>query len=131
MAVVTDIVAPWLTGFRAGIISGFQNYSGTTLVDLLRLNIAIAPTSQANIFGVLGGDLSGYPNGRRVFDDVFSILLLALTGATIPLFDTSFTPDAAASLMTDGLTPRSLTSPFLTAFPYLGLPYDGFDTPSS
>ena len=37
--------------------------------------------------GILGGDLAGYPNGRRVFDDVTTIELRAIAGATYPLVD--------------------------------------------
>ena len=75
-------------------------------------------------------DSPGFPNGRRVFDDVFTIELRALAGVTIPLVDSTFTPDAAAGVVTDGLTPASINSPFLSNFPYLGVPYDGFDNPS-
>jgi hypothetical protein len=126
-----DMVAIFLTGIPAGIIPGFQNFTGKTLADLLRLNLAISPTKSPDVLGILGGDLAGFPNGRRVFDDVFTIELRALAGLTIPLVDHSFTPDAAASKVTDGLDPGSLASPFLARFPYLGVPYAGFDNPSS
>jgi hypothetical protein len=125
-----DMVAIFLTGIPAGIIPGFQNFTGTTLADLLRLNMAIPPASSPNILGILGGDLAGFPNGRRVFDDVFTIELRALAGVTIPLVDTSFTPDSGASVVTDGLDPSTINNPFLTSFPYLGVPYDGFDNPN-
>jgi Domain of unknown function (DUF4331) len=126
-----DMVAIFLTGIPAGILSGFQNFTGTRLADLLRLNMAIPPASSSNILGILGGDLAGFPNGRRVFDDVFTIELRALAGVTIPLVDPSFTPDASASLVTDELDPSKINSPFLASFPYLGVPYDGFDNPSA
>jgi hypothetical protein len=125
-----DMVAIFLTGIPAPIIPGFQNFTGKTLADLLRLNMAIPPSSSPNILGILGGDLAGFPNGRRVIDDVFTIELRALAGVTIPLVDPSFTPDAAASLVTDGVGPSNINSPFLSSFPYLGVPYDGFDVPS-
>ena len=124
-----DLVAILLTGIPAGIINGFQNFTGQTLADLLRLNMAIPPATTPNILGLLGSDLAGFPNGRRVVDDVFTIELRALAGATIPLVDPSFTPDAAASLVTDGVTPSEIILPFLTNFPYLGIPYAGFDNP--
>jgi hypothetical protein len=124
-----DLVAILLTGIPAGIISGFQNFTGQTLADLLRLNIAIPPAAAPNILGILAGDLAGFPNGRRVIDDVFTIELRALAGVTIPLVDPTFAPDAAASAVTDGLDPSSIASPFLTSFPYLGTPYSGFDNP--
>jgi hypothetical protein len=126
-----DMVAIFLTGIPAGIITGFQNFTGETLADLLRLNMAIEPAKTPNILGILGDDLAGFPNGRRVFDDVFTIELRALAGVTIPLVDSSFTPDASASKVTDGLRPSSINSPFLETFPYLGVPYDGFDNPSA
>jgi len=120
----------FLTGIPAGIVPGFSTFSGETLADLLRLNLAIPPAKSPSIYGVLGGDLAGFPNGRRVADDVFTIELRALAGATIPLVDPSFVPDAHAADFTDGVTPANINSPFLATFPYLGVPYDGFDNPS-
>ncbi len=128
-AVRADLVAILLTGLPAGIIPGFQNFTGSTPADLLRLNMAIQPTAAAgkgNILGILGGDLAGYPNGRRVEDDVVTIELRAIAGATYPLVNKSFTPDAAASKITDGLTPASNNVPFLSSFPYAGVPNEGF-----
>ena len=93
---------------------------------MLRLNLAIPPTTSPNPLGVVGGDLAGFPNGRRVFDDVVSIELRAIAGATYPLVDPSYTPDGAASLLTDGLD-RGSTS-YLPAFPYLGTPQSGYNT---
>jgi hypothetical protein len=98
---------------------------------MLRLNTAIPPPENPSQLGVLGGDLAGFPNGRRVFDDVVSIELRAIAGVTVPLVDKTFTPDAAASKVTDGLTAASVPSGFLGWFPYLGVPYSGFDTPKS
>ena len=120
------------------MVAGFQNYTGSTQADLLRLNMAIPPTtSGASNLGLIGKDPAGFPNGRRVFDDVVTIELRAIAGVTIPLVDPSFTPDGAASLVTDGLTsgPTDLTAMgtanYLASFPYLGTPYDGYDVPSS
>ncbi|HZP90162.1 MAG TPA: DUF4331 domain-containing protein [Actinomycetota bacterium] len=123
-----DLEAILLTGLPDGIVPGFQNFTGPTPADMLRLNMAIPPASDPNILGILGGDLAGFPNGRRVFDDVVTIELRAIAGATYPLIDPSFTPDAAASLVTDGLTPADNPVAFLAAFPYLGVPNAGFDT---
>ena len=126
-----DMVAIFLTGIPRGIIPGFQNFTGNTLADFLRLNMAIPPATAPNALGILASDFAGFPNGRRVFDDVFTIELRALAGVTIPLVDPSFTPDASASKVTDGLGASDINSPFLATFPYLGIPYDGFDNPSS
>lgn len=123
-----DLVAILLTGFPAGIVPGFQNFTGNTLADLLRLNMAIAPSSSPNLLGVLGGDLAGFPNGRRVFDDTVAIEVRAVAGATIPLFDPSFTPDPAVSALTQGFGPG--LDRYISKFPYLGVPKDGYHNPA-
>ena len=97
--------------------------------DVLRLNTAIPPTANPRPLGLVGGDPAGFPNGRRVFDDVVAIELKAVAGATIPLVDPSFTPDGAAGLVTDGTAPGP--DRYQDTFPYLGTPHDGYDTPSS
>jgi hypothetical protein len=125
-----DLEAILLTGIPAGIIPGFQNNTGSVLSDMLRLNTAIPPSSKPNILGVIGGDLAGFPNGRRVFDDVVTIELRAVAGLTYPLVNSSYTPDGAASEVTDGLTNTSVKAPYLNSFPFLGVPYSGFDNPS-
>ena len=126
-----DLAAILLTGIPGGIIGGFQNFTGTTQADMLRLNTAIAPSSSPNQFGLLGGDLAGYPNGRRVADNVVAIELRAIAGLTLPLVDPSFTPDGAAALLTDGLSAASLDIPYQPTFPYLGLPHSGYETPAA
>ncbi len=125
-----DLEAILLTGIPAGIVPGFQNNTGQVLADMLRLNTAIAPSDSPNELGIIGGDLAGFPNGRRVFDDVATVELRAIAGATYPLVNKSFTPDAAAGVVTDGLTSASVPSGYLGSFPYLGVPYGGFDHPS-
>jgi len=126
-----DLEAILLTGIPSGIIGGFQNYTGTTQADMLRLNTAIKPSANPSIYGLLGGDLAGFPNGRRVSDDVTAVELRALAGATYALVDKAYKPDAAASAVTDGLTPADLTAPYLDKFPYLGVPHSGYTTPAS
>ena len=63
--------------------------------------------------------------------DLLAVLLRAVAGVTYALVDKAFTPDAAAGLVTDGLTPASLDVPYLDTFPYLGVPHSGFTTPAS
>jgi hypothetical protein len=126
-----DLVAILLTGLPAGLIPGFQNFTGSAPADLLRLNVAVPPSASPNRFGLLGGDLAGFPNGRRVFDDVVAIELRAVAGVTYPLVDSAFTPDAAASAVDDGVGPDSVGMPFLATFPYLGVPHSGFDVPAA
>src|SRR5438128_1247078 len=131
-----DLLAILLTGIPSGIIPGFQNSNGPTQADELRLNLAFAPSypatdaginppgDSAKRFGLLGGDLDGFPDGRRVFDNVTAVELRAIAGATYPLIDSSFTPDAAAGLLMDG-TKEDL--PFIPKFPYLAVPYEGYE----
>ena len=125
-----DLQAILITGIPSGIVPGFQNYTGPVIADMLRLNTAIPASGKPNPLGVVGGDLAGFPNGRRVFDNVVTIELRAIAGVTVPLVDKSFTPDAAAGKVTDGLTSASVPSGYLSGFPYLGVPYGGFATPS-
>jgi Domain of unknown function (DUF4331) len=122
-----DLVAILLTGVPAGIIPGFQNVGNGTQADLLRLNVAIPPSVAPSANGILGGDLAGFPNGRRVFDDVVTIELRAVAGVTLPLVDPSFNPDAAAGLINDGTQVLGDVS-YLDRFPYLDHPVSGYDS---
>ncbi len=121
-----DLVAILLTGIPSGIVPGFQNFTGSTYADELRLNVAIGPSSSPNPLGVVGNDLAGFPNGRRVFDDVVTVELRAIAGLTYPLVNGSYTVDAAAKAIDDGLTDADTT--YLPTFPYLGTPQSGYET---
>ena len=126
-----DLVAILHTGIPEGIVPGFQNFTGTTEADMLRLNVAIPPSASPQINGILAGDLAGFPNGRRVTDDVTTIELRAVAGATYPLIDNTFTPDAAAGAiydLQDNALPWNVT--YLDAFPYLDHPRSGFEISS-
>ncbi len=94
--------------------------------EMLRLNTSILPTgtdpNAQNPLGLLGGQNDGFPNGRRVIDDVTDIELRALAGAT------PFTPDfdkAPNNQLTDGANVNDL--PFLMSFPYLAPPHEGYE----
>ncbi len=135
-----DIEAIFLTGIPAGVITPaptFTNYNGTGIkADMLRLNTAIRPATNPSSLGLLGLDVAGYPNGRRVFDDVATIALRAVAGATLGFVVPSFTADAAAGLVDFGVTTGGTdlsakgTEHYLSTFPYLGTPYSGFSNPS-
>jgi hypothetical protein len=132
-----DLVAIFATGIPGSVIGsafGVGTYQGGNVIaEMLRLNMAISPTgvngAGTSSLGLVGGDLGGYPNGRRVMDDVVSIALKAVAGATIPLVDSTFTPDAAVSAVTQGVTPNS--EAYQSSFPYLADPYPGFSNPPS
>ena len=90
-----DLLAILLTGIPSTVVPGFAgNYTGPTQADMLRLNMTIPPTSPAKFsnLGLIGGDVAGYPNGRRVQDDVATIELRAIAGATLPLVDPATSP---------------------------------------
>lgn len=122
-----DLEAILLTGIPNGVVNGFQNFTGPTQADMLRLNLAIPPARHPSPLGLLGGDIAGFPNGRRVFDDVVTIELRAIAGATYPLVNPAYTADAAASVVSENLDPGP--GRYQSSFPYLGTPHDGFSTP--
>jgi hypothetical protein len=124
-----DLVAIFLTGLPAGIVPGFQNNTGKVLAEMLRLNVAVPPAATPNVLGLVAGDHAGYPNGRRVIDDVTTIAIRAIAGITYPLVQKSYKPDGAASAVTQGITPLSSRSQ--ATFPYVGAPHDGYDFPST
>jgi hypothetical protein len=134
-----DVAAIFLLGIPAGLVKGFTNYlsKNTTYADMLRLNVFYPPAAKPNVFGLLGGDVAGFPNGRRVFDDVTTIELRALAGATLPLVDKSYKADAASALVGQGLvrsgtdTMANGTEVYINAFPYLGNPWSGAKTGSA
>jgi hypothetical protein len=113
----TDLVSVLLTGLATPKL----NYTGATLADELRLNLSIPPTPAAKVdrLGVIGGDLAGYPNGRRLEDDVIDIdervVAGELLGHKLPLGD--------------GVDANDV--PNLSSFPYVAPPFAGFDNTKS
>ena len=122
----TDLVSIFATGIPVNAITG-PNYT-TFLSDgqpheYLRLNTAIpiTPIAMQNRLGLLGGDVAGFPNGRRLFDDATDIVLRAALGGTpfTPAFNVA--PNNAAG---DGVSSNP-EGPLLTRFPYLLPPNPG------
>lgn len=110
-----DLVTIFLTG-----IPGLNQPSNVRPAEMLRLNVGVMPSSRPDTLGVLRGDIAGFPNGRRVGDDVLDIVLQAAAGAT-PL-----TPEFNRSpnnTLGDGIDRNDV--PYLTQFPYLGVPHAG------
>jgi hypothetical protein len=132
-----DLVAIFATGIPGNLIGkdfGIGTYQGGKVIaEMLRLNMGIKPTGKdgqgTSDLGLLGGDLAGFPNGRRVTDDVVTIELKAVAGATIPLVDSSYTPDAAVDVVDQGVAKNP--NAYKKSFPYLADPYGGFSNPSS
>jgi hypothetical protein len=121
-----DLVQIFTTGIPVNPITG-PNFT-TFLSDgvpheYLRLNVAIPPTpiGSQNRLGLLGGDVAGFPNGRRVFDDVTDIALRAVAGGTPFTPATNIAPNNALG---DGVS-FNPEGPLLTRFPYLLSPNQG------
>jgi hypothetical protein len=110
-----DLVTIFLTG-----ISGLNQPANVRPAEMLRLNMAIPPASAPSRLGGLGGDVAGFPNGRRPGDDVLDIVLQAAAGAT-PLTPTYLR--SPNNQLGDGVDRNDM--PYLTVFPYLGVPHAG------
>jgi hypothetical protein len=106
-----DLVAVLLTGVEG------LNYTGPTLADMLRVNLSIPPTATPNRLGVFGNDLAGFPNGRRLEDDVVDIAERAVAGKL------KGNPNADA--LGDGVDANDVAN--LTQFPYENHPPSGFE----
>jgi hypothetical protein len=139
-----DLVAILLTGINipksATVPTGLQfTYTGPTQADLLRVNTGIKPNAAgACVFGVDGGgtpsrlgavdgDLCGYPNGRRLLDDVTDIELRALVEGYGPTLHAVLgvpnrTPN---NVLGDGVDANDM--PFLSSFPYVATPHQGYE----
>jgi hypothetical protein len=132
-----DLVAVLLTGLP--LPDGTPlTFTGTRLADMLRLNVAIPPCTadsrtdtggQCSRLGVLDGDLAGFPNGRRLEDDVTDIELRAVAdgyGAFVNSLYDSLTPNHSPNnLIGDGVNVND--KPFLSTFPYVAAPFSGYD----
>ena len=76
------------------------------------------PTATPNRFGVLGGDNAGFPNGRRLGDDVVDIELRVIGGFLVPA-------DQGGKKLPLGDGVDQNDKPFLSAFPYVAAPTPG------
>jgi hypothetical protein len=96
-----DIATIFLTG-----IAGVNRPADVTPAEMIRINTAAA---------------SGFPNGRLLTDDVTDVALRVIAGAT------AFTPEfniAPNNQLGDGVNAND--KPFLSVFPYVGTPEDGY-----
>ncbi|WP_280265706.1 DUF4331 domain-containing protein, partial [Nocardia wallacei] len=90
--------------------------------EMLRLNMSVPVAAAPNRLGVLGGDLQGFPNGRRLADDVVDIELQAVVGAA----QTGKLVDALAA--GDEVDANDVA--FGDTFPYVALPAKSATAPS-
>jgi hypothetical protein len=111
-----DLIQVFLTG-----VPTLNQPAHVKASEMLRLNTAIAPCStDCSTLGVIGGDVAGFPNGRRLSDDIIDVSLRVVLGVLLP------DHQALADTIGDGVDANDV--PFLNAFPYVAYPSSGSDT---
>jgi len=126
----TDLVEVLLKG-----VPGLNRPQGNVVpADMLRLNVntPLCGTGGApacNTLGVIGGDLQGFPNGRRLTDDVVDVSERVVAGV---LNNNCAAPPCdwqkgANAILGDGV--NAPATPALASFPFVPDPYDGFTYP--
>ena len=122
----TDIVQALFTG-----IPGVNQISkNPAAADTLKLNMGVPPSATENRFGVIGGDSAGFPNGRRLADDVVDIQLRVVGGYLVA-------PDQGGKKLPLGDGTDANDQPFGSTFPYVpslkneigGSPTEDLQTP--
>lgn len=123
----TDLVAAFLTGINTPATGNLHQPRVVQPAEMLRLNTSIAPTAltQQQRLGVIGGDLAGFPNGRRPGDDIVDIELRVMMGRLISLglFGTAAQAPSGNVDFTDGAFGDATL--FDDRFPYLRSPLPG------
>jgi len=104
-----DLVQVFLTG-----VPGLNQPPGVKEAEMIRLNTDVLPTASPSRMGVLAGDVQGFPNGRRLTDDVIDITVQAAAG---------FLTGAKVGALGDGVDRNDV--PFRSTFPYLAFPHSG------
>lgn len=146
-----DLVRVYLTGVPAGTATaGGPSPAGTRFpfqtdpndtaagpgsapAEYLRLNTAVPATAPGseNRIGFAAGDFAGFPNGRRLGDDVVDITLRAAAGILLPgnacNNGTANCNQSPNNILGDGVNQNERA--FRTTFPYLAMPYDGYSNP--
>ena len=110
-----DLIAVFLTG-----IDGLTQPANVEPAEMLRLNLTVAPCEPGSCesyssLGVIGGDTAGFPNGRRLADDVIDIALQVVEGELI-----GNPNDLGDAVDADDME-------FSSTFPYVTLPSRGSD----
>ncbi len=137
-----DLVGSFLTGFSkdvfagttfgglgAGVVDADLNSLDINAVspspapaEYLRLNVNVPLTAEPNRLGVVGGDLAGFPNGRRLSDDIVDIELQVFEGVLIR-------PEGDLKTAVAGLgdAVNKNDRKFLNTFPFIADPHSGSD----
>jgi hypothetical protein len=110
-----DLVSVFLTG-----VDGLNMPAGVTPSEQIRLNMSIpACTTACSSLGVLGGDIAGFPNGRRLEDDSIDIALRVVLGVLLP------DHEPIAETIGDGVNANDVVNN--AEFPYVAYPHSGSD----
>jgi Domain of unknown function (DUF4331) len=110
-----DLISVFLTG-----VDKLNMPEGGTPGEMIRLNMSIPPcSSKCSRLGVLGGDIAGFPNGRRLSDDIIDESLRVVLGVLLP------NHQAIADTIGDGVDANDVS--FNTHFPYVAYPHSGSD----
>ena len=113
----TDIVTALLTG-----VPGLTQISKDAVpADTLKINLGVPPTASPDRFGVIAGDNAGFPNGRRLGDDVVDIELRVIGGFLVPA-------DQGGKKLPLGDGVDQNDKAFSSTFPYVAEPASGFDS---
>ncbi|MEO6203769.1 MAG: DUF4331 domain-containing protein, partial [Mycobacteriales bacterium] len=129
-----DLVQVFLTGVDGLNNINLNKANGNVPSEMLRLNLSIAPTAKPNNLGVIAGDNAGFPNGRRLADDVVDIALKVVEGILVPEVD----PATLATVKTlgdgvnnsaQGLGAAVQGTGNLASFPFVADPLTGTDSP--
>lgn len=107
-----DLVAVFATG-----VPGLNQPANVAPGEMLRLNLSIPPAAKPDRFGVLAGDVAGFPNGRRLGDDVVDIELRVVAGVLVDGFNV-----APNNQLGDGIDANDV--PYLPYFPYVAPPHN-------
>jgi hypothetical protein len=110
-----DLVKVFLTG-----LPGLNKPTHVRRSEMLRLNMDVPPcTTDCSVLGAIDGDVAGFPNGRRLSDDIIDVALRVVMGVLLPGHDTD------ADGLADGVGQND--SAFNAAFPYVAYPHSGSD----
>ena len=104
-----DLVTVFLTG-----VPGLNQPANVQAAEVLRINVTTPLAETENRLGVFGGDNAGFPNGRRLADDVTDVAVQAVAGKLVDGYDVS-------ADLGDGVNANDKA--FSTTFPYLAAPH--------
>jgi hypothetical protein len=114
-----DMAAIFLTG-----IAGVNQPPNVRPAEMIRLNMGVPPSASPDRLGLLAGQADGFPNGRRLGDDVVDIELRVLAGGTPFTMPFNIAPN---NLLGDGVDVNDKS--FLRTFPYVASPFPGYELP--